>query len=380
MDGLIYLDNNSTTKTDERVLDAMIPFLRDWYGNASSSHYFGLNVKKKIDAARNEIANFVSAIDEEIIFTSGATEAVNIAIKGLAFSNLNNRRRLVTTATEHKAVLDTYKYLETRGFEISYLPVSSDGLIDFELFKATVDNETLLVSVMIVNNETGVIHNISDLVSYAKQWGVYFLCDATQAAGKLDINVENLGVDFLCFSGHKFYGPKGIGVLYISDRSKLRNKLQAQQHGGGHEFGLRSGTVNTPGIIGLAKACEIATSEMKQNAEYVGMLRDKLEMELLTSTDAFVNGNIIKRIYNTSNISFPGHDANVLIGRMKNFALSNGSACTSSVIEPSYVLRAMGVSESNAFSAIRFSLGKYNTLIDVEMTIKEMKKILEQTE
>lgn len=380
MSQLVYLDNNSTTKLDDRVLSVMMPFLTEFYGNASSSHYFGTNIRKKINEARSEVANFISALDNEIIFTSGATESINIAIKGLCFSNISNKRKIITVATEHKAVLDTYKFLEHHGFEVIYLPVNRDGLIDLDLFKSVVDDKTLLVSVMYVNNETGVIQDIKALSSYAKELNSFFFCDATQAAGKININTDYFDIDLLCFSGHKFHGPKGIGALYISNKSGLKNKLYPLIHGGGHENGLRSGTTNSPAIVGLAKACNIAKLEMKQNKEYVCSLRNELEKQLLTINNAVVNGNINDRIYNTTNICFQGQDANVLIGRMKNFAISNGSACTSLVIEPSHVLKAMGISDEDSFSSIRFSLSKYNGYEDIEITVREIKKLVEQTE
>lgn len=377
MDKLIYLDNNSTTKVDDRVVDAMLPFFREWYGNASSSHYFGINIKNKIKSARSQIAHFIGSFDKEVIFTSGATEAINIAIKGLSFSSINSRKKIVTVLTEHKAILDTYKHLEKYGFENIYVPVNSDGLIDFEFFKNVVDDSVLLVSIMLVNNETGVIQDIEQLANYAKERGAYFFCDATQAIGKMPINVESINTDFLCLSGHKFHAPKGIGVLYISSKSKLKRKLLPYQHGGGHEGGLRSGTIDTPHIIGLAQACEISSREMTYISEQVKNLRDELEKGLLTIKGTFVNGNIDRRIYNTSNICFPGQDANILIGRMKNFAFSNGSACTSMIIEPSHVLKAMGLDDEKAFSAIRFSLSKYNTKEEIEITIREIKKMVE---
>lgn len=377
MDKLIYLDNNSTTKIDDRIIEAMLPFFREWYGNASSSHYFGIGIKNKIKSARSQIAHFIGGFDEEIIFTSGATEAINIAVKGLAFSNTNSRKKIVTIETEHKAILDTYKHLEKYGFESIYVPVNSDGLINFDLFRSFVNDSVLLVSVMLVNNETGVIQDIKQLANYAKEQGAYFFCDATQAIGKMPVNVEALNTDFLCLSGHKFHAPKGVGVLYISSKSNLKRKLLPHQHGGGHEDGLRSGTIDTPHIIGLARACEISSLEMGQNSEQISRLRNELEKGLLSIKGSFVNGNIIQRIHNTSNICFPGQDANIIIGRMKNFAFSNGSACTSMVIEPSHVLRAMGLDDEKAFSAIRFSLSKYNTEEEIEITIREIKKMVE---
>jgi cysteine desulfurase len=271
-------------------------------------------------------------------------------------------------------VLDTCKHLETKGYEVTYLPVSKDGLIDLTELKNSIRVDTILVCVMYVNNETGVIQPIKDIASIAHEAGAFFMTDATQAAGKIEIDVDALGIDLLCLSGHKMYAPKGIGALYVRQRIN-KVKLPTFIHGGGHERGVRSGTLNVPGIVALAKACEIAQTEMSQDSEKISLLCDELENELLKIEGAFVNGNRENRIYNTTNICFPNVNANVLIGRMKNIAVSNGSACTSAVVEPSHVLSAMGLSEDEAFGSIRFSLGRYNTkdeVISATQLIKEL--------
>jgi cysteine desulfurase len=367
----IYIDYNSTTPIDTRVLEAMLPFLKDNFANSSSTHHFGQNINKKVKQAREQIADFIYAEPNELIFTSGATEAINIAIKGVAESYSNIGKHIITISTEHKAVLDTCKDLERKGFEISYIPVQKNGLIDLSKLEQSIRTDTILVSVMYVNNETGVIQPIKEISSIAHEKGALFMTDATQAAGKIEIDVNDLGVDLLCFSGHKMYAPKGIGALYV--RNKV--KLTPQIHGGGHEQGLRSGTLNVPGIIALAKACEISNQEMTENSKIISNLRDTLEKELLKLSNTFLNGDIENRMYNTTNICFKGQDANVLIGRMKNIAVSNGSACSSAIVEPSHVLKAMGLGDDDAFASLRFSLGKYNTIEDVETVIKKIKEL-----
>lgn len=361
---IIYFDNNATTQNDKRVLDAMLPFLTENFANPSSTHHFGISANEAIKKSRIQVAEFIRADENEIIFTSGATEAINIAIKGIAESYSIKGKHIITVSTEHYAVLDTCKHLETKGYEITYLPVSRDGLIDLTELKNAIREDTILVCVMYVNNETGVIQPIKNIASIAHEAGSLFITDATQAVGKIEIDVDALGVDLLCLSGHKMYAPKGIGALYV--RQQINTiKLPTFIHGGGHERGVRSGTLNVPGIIALAKACEIAQTEMKQDSERISALRDELENELLKIEGSFVNGNRENRIFNTTNICFPNVDANVLIGRMKNIAVSNGSACTSAVVEPSHVLTAMGLSEDEAFGSIRFSLGRYNTKEEV---------------
>lgn len=373
-DQLIYLDNNSTTRIDDRVIDKMIPLLKELYANASSSHYFGKTINQLIKDSRAEVSNLIGCDPNEIIFTAGATESINLALKGLALSPSFNRKKIVTICTEHKAVLDTCKNLENQGFEIVYLPVNNDGTVDMKVFASAIDSDTLLVTAMYVNNETGVIHAIEQMSELARKNGTLFFCDATQAFGKIPIDVNKLGIDLMCFSGHKFHAPKGVGGLYV--KNALRNKLLPQQSGGGQEFGIRSGTLNTAGIVGLGEACKISFYEMKTVEEKVEELRNLLEKELLKIPGTFINGNIKKRIYNTTSICFPNNDANVIIGRLKNIAVSNGSACTSLVVEPSHVLNSMGLSEDLALSAIRFSLSKFNTEAEIRKTVEEIKTVL----
>ena len=367
----IYLDYNSTTPTDPRVLEAMLPFLKDSFANSSSTHHFGQSINEKVKEAREQIADLINAEPNELIFTSGATEAINIVIKGVAESYSNKGNHIITISTEHKAVLDTCKDLEKKGFEVTYLPVQTNGLIDFEELQNAIRTDTILVSVMYVNNETGVIQPIKEIAYIAHEKGALFMTDATQAVGKLEIDVDDLGVDLLCFSGHKMYAPKGIGALYIRNKTKLTPQI----HGGGHEQGLRSGTLNVPGIMALAKTCEIANEEMDLNKRSISILRDKLETELLKLPNTSINGNIENRIFNTTNICFKGQDANVLIGRMKNIAVSNGSACSSAVVEPSHVLKAMGLIDDDAFASLRFSLGKFNTIEDIEIVIQKINEL-----
>jgi cysteine desulfurase len=366
-----YLDYNSTTPIDPRVLEAMLPFLKDNFANTSSTHYFGQTINESIYQARKQIADFINADSNELIFTSGATEAINIALKGVAESYSSKGKHIITVSTEHKAVLDTCKDLERKGFEVTYLLVKKNGLIDLAEFEKSIRPDTILVSVMHVNNETGVIQPIKEIADLVHKNGALFMTDATQAIGKIEIDVDELGIDLLCFSGHKMYAPKGIGALYV--RNKV--KLTPQIHGGGHEQGLRSGTLNVPGIIALAKACEIASQEMKQNQKTISDLRNELETELLKLPNTSLSGDSAKRIYNTTNICFKGQDANVLIGRMKDIAVSNGSACSSAIVEPSHVLKSMGLNDDEAFASLRFSLGKYNSVEDIETVVKKIKEL-----
>jgi cysteine desulfurase len=376
MNKYIYIDYNSTTPVDSTVLDAMLPYLQNNFANPSSSHHFGLQINEKVKKARQQIADFLNAEASELVFTSGATEAINLALKGVAEGYSNKGKHIVTVSTEHKAVLDTCQDLEKKGFEITYLSVNKDGLIDLEELKQALRHDTILVSVMLVNNETGVIQPIAEIAEIVRENGSLMMTDATQAVGKLPVNVEQLGVDLLCFSGHKMYAPKGIGALYVR-QSDRKSKIIAQTHGGGHENGMRSGTLNVPGIIALAKACEIAECEMVANREKITSLRNHLESELLELPGTFVNGHNTQRAYNTTNICFEGQDANMIIGKMKNVAVSNGSACSSSVIEPSHVLRAMNLNEDQAFGSIRFSLGKYNTMDEIHAVLEEIIKVIQ---
>lgn len=373
--GLIYIDNNATTPVDKRVFDAMLPFLMDNFANASSTHHFGISANETVKKARVQVADLIGAEESEIVFTSGSTESINIALKGVAINYSAKGRHIITVSTEHPAVLDTCLYLESNGYEITYLQVSKDGLIDLNQVQNSLRSDTILVCVMYVNNETGVIQPIKEVAYLAHKAGAFFMTDATQAVGKIEINVDDLGIDLMCLSGHKIYGPKGIGALYVRQHNN-KVKLSAFIHGGGHEKGLRSGTLNVPGIVALGKACEIAKHEMKQDAERITTLRNELENELLKIGRTFINGNHGNRIFNTTNICFQGRDASVIIGKMKNVAVSNGSACASAVIKPSHVLTAMDIAEDDALGSIRFSLGKFNTLAEVKEVVKIISKSL----
>lgn len=366
---MIYLDNNATTKIDTRVLEAMVPFLTDNFANAASTHPFGLGAYEAVKNARQQVADLIGSETNEIIFTSGATEAINLAIKGVAENYCNKGKHIITVKTEHKAVLDTCEYLETKGFEVTYLPVQADGLIDLQVLKEAIRADTILVSVMLVNNEIGVIQPVKEIADIAHEAGAIFMTDGTQAVGKIEVDVDDLGIDLMCFSGHKMYAPKGVGALFFRQRRPRRVKLEALIHGGGHERSLRSGTLNVPGIIALGKACEIAKTEMSENQDKIKDLRDYLETELLKIDDTKVNGNRSQRIYSTSNILFKGVDSDAIIMGLEGIAVSNGSACTSASIDPSHVLMALGLSENNAFSCIRFSLSKYNTRNELEILI-----------
>jgi cysteine desulfurase len=342
----------------------MMPFLTTNFANAASTHRFGVSAHEAVKKARQQVADLIGADTHEIVFTSGATEAINLAIKGVAEGYSEKGKHIVTVTTEHSAVLDTCKYLEAKGYEVTYLPVQKDGLLDLDLVKNAIRTDTILVSVMHVNNETGVIQPIKEISKLVHANESLFMSDCTQSVGKIPVNVDELGIDLLCFSGHKIYAPKGIGSLFIRQR-KNRIKIPAILHGGGHERGMRSGTLNVPGIIGLGKACEIALMEMEENEKKIRKLRDELEKELLQIEDTFINGNKDQRLYNVTNICFKGVDSEALIMSLSDPAndqpmiiVSNGSACTAASIDPSHVLLAIGLDETSAFNSIRFSLGK----------------------
>lgn len=369
------MDYSATTPVDPIVLETMLPFLKQNFANPSSAHFLGKNINEKINEARNSIATLINSDSSEIIFTSGATEAINIGIKGLVENYLDKGKHIVTVSSEHKAVIDTCKELENKGYEVTYLPVLKNGMVDLLELEQSIRHDTILVCVMYVNNETGVIQPIKKISELAHNKGALFMTDATQAVGKLPIDIHDLDIDLLSFSGHKIYGPKGVGALFFRRRGR-KVKLSPQIHGGGHEQGLRSGTLNVPGIIALGKACEIANSEMQQNENTILKLRDRLEKELLQIPNTYLNGDKKNRIFNISNICFVGQDANVLIGRLKNVAVSNGSACSSAIVEPSHVLSAMMLSNEDAFASLRFSLGKFNTLDDVNKVIEKLKLLI----
>ncbi|KRD61146.1 cysteine desulfurase IscS [Flavobacterium sp. Root935] len=360
----IYLDNNATTRVDERVLKAMLPYFTDLYANSTSQHIAGLTVKEVVENAAWQTADLINADAEEIIFTSGATEAINLAIKGLADQD---RKHIVTIATEHKAVLETCAFRENIGFTVTYLQTSSDGILDIKLLEEILTDKTLVFIGMFSNNETGVIQNIAEISKILKAKNVLFFCDATQAIGKIQIDVKSLGIDLLALSAHKFYGPKGVGALYISAKAKL--KLTSQILGGGQQRKLRSGTLNVPGIIGLGKACEIAVNELEEDQYRIELLRNKLESGLLQFEGSFVNGNTQNRICNTSNLCFPGVNSEQLIMALGTISVSNGASCSAVTSEPSHVLKAMGLSDEEALSSIRFSLGRFTTEEEIDIVI-----------
>lgn len=369
---IIYLDNNATTHSDKRVIEAIKPYYNFYYSNASSSYDFAKNSFRAISESRDCISRLIGSNKEEIYFTSGATESINFALKGLALHPNNKKKHIITCVTEHKAVLETCNYLESIGFEIDYLPVNNDGIIDLELLKSLIRLNTLLVCLMWVNNETGVIHPIEEIGKITKEANVYFVCDGTQGIGKIPIDVMISNIDILCFSGHKMYAPKGIGGLYINQSITKKNKIQPLIHGGGQENGLRSGTHNVPLIAGLGKAFEIAKKEMEINRAHIENLRDILEKALLKIDGSFINGKNALRIYNTINICIPNFDTEIFIGMNKDIAVSNGSACNSALIEPSHVLLAMGLSNDNAMSSIRISLGKDNKIEEIESFLERI--------
>lgn len=369
----IYFDNNATTQVDRSVFEAMAPFFLDIYANAHSHSHVGIEVNKAVERARSQVSNLIGAEDNEIIFTSGATESINMALKGIAALNVGRGNHIITVTTEHRAILDTCKHLESEGFEITYLGVDHTGKIKIEELKAAMRSDTILVCVMQVNNETGVIQPIKEIAALVRTTDALFFTDATQAVGKIDIDVQELDVDFLCLSGHKMHAPKGIGALYVKSGVKIPTYI----HGGGQEKGLRSGTLNVPGIIALGAACRIAKAEMLENAQRIGALRDQLERGLLHIPGTSVNGSIERRIYNITNICFKGNEASVLMGRMKDIAVSNGSACTSAIEAPSHVLLAMGLNADDASASIRFSLGKFNKEEEVARVIDTLSQLIQ---
>ena len=369
----IYLDYSATTPTDPRVAEAMIPYLTQHYGNpASRSHPFGWTAEKAVENAREEVAKLVNADPREIVWTSGATESNNLAIKGAANFYSGKGKHIVTIQTEHKAVIDTVRELERVGFEATYLAPESNGLVDLEKFRAALRPDTVLASVMLVNNEIGVIQDIEAIGNICREQGVIFHVDAAQATGKVAIDLEKLPVDLMSFSAHKTYGPKGIGALYV--RRKPRIRLEAQMHGGGHERGLRSGTLATHQIVGIGEAFRIAREEMELENARIRRLRDRLLAGLQDIEEVYVNGDIKQRVPHNLNISFNYVEGESLIMAVKDIAVSSGSACTSASLEPSYVLRALGRSDELAHSSIRFTIGRFTTEEEIDYTIDLMRK------
>jgi len=369
----IYLDNNATTPMEPRVLEAMLPFFTKYFGNASSrTHSFGWEADAAVEYAREQVAYLINAEPQEIVFTSGATEADNLALKGIFEMYQSKGNHIITVKSEHKAVLDSCKHLQKMGADITYLDVEADGLIDIAILEEAINARTILISVMYANNETGVIQPVKEIAAIAKKKGVLFFSDATQAVDKIPVDVIKDGIDLMSFSAHKMYGPKGTGALYVR-RKNPRVRIAAQTDGGGHERGMRSGTLNVPGIVGFGKACELARIEMKKDGERMCKLRNKLEAELLKTGRAFINGNTEHRLPNVSNMSFENVNGVDLISQLnKNIALSSGSACTSGTNEPSYVLKAMGLTDEMARSSLRFGLGRFTTEEEIDYTIGQL--------
>ena len=369
----IYLDYSATTPVDPRVAEKMIPYLTELFGNpASRSHAYGWDAEAAVRHAREQVAALVNADAREIVWTSGATESNNLAIKGAAEFLQGKGKHLITVKTEHKAVLDTMRELERRGFEVTYLDVQQDGMLDLEQFKAALRPDTILASVMYVNNEIGVIQDIAALGEICRERGILFHVDAAQATGKVDIDLDKLKVDLMSFSAHKTYGPKGIGALYV--RRKPRVRLEAQMHGGGHERGLRSGTLATHQIVGMGEAFEIARLSMGTENERIRMLRERLRAGFADLDETYVNGDLERRVPHNLNVSFNYVEGESLLMAIKDIAVSSGSACTSASLEPSYVLRALGLSDEMAHSSIRFSIGRFTTVEDIDFTVKLIKE------
>ncbi|MFP3891267.1 IscS subfamily cysteine desulfurase [uncultured Ralstonia sp.] len=373
----IYMDYSATTPVDPRVVDKMIPYLRESFGNpASRSHPFGWEAEKAVETAREQVAALVNADPREIVWTSGATESDNLAIKGAANFYSSKGKHIITVKTEHKAVLDTTRELERQGFEVTYLDVKDNGLIDIDVFKQAIRPDTILASVMMVNNEIGVIQDIEQLGEICREKGVIFHVDAAQATGKVVIDLQKLKVDLMSFSAHKTYGPKGIGALYV--RRKPRIRIEAQMHGGGHERGMRSGTLATHQIVGMGEAFRIAQEEMATENERIRMLRDRLYRGLNTMEEVYVNGDMEHRVPHNLNISFNFVEGESLIMAIKDVAVSSGSACTSASLEPSYVLRALGRNDELAHSSIRFTVGRFTTEEEVDYVIELLKSKIDK--
>ena len=367
----VYMDNHATTPVDSRVLEAMLPFFTEQFGNASSrNHAFGWEAEAAVDRARETIADLIGAASpREIVFTSGATESDNLALKGVAEAYSRKGDHIVTCVIEHKAVLDSCKALEKQGFRVSYLPVDANGLVTCERVREALTEKTVLISIMAANNEIGTIQPIKEIGRIANEKGILFHTDAAQAVGKIPIDVEEIGADLLSISGHKMYGPKGVGALYVRSK-KPPIKLQPIIDGGGHERGMRSGTLNVPGIVGLGMACKIAGKEMAAEAERLAILREQLKSGILNHLDeVYVNGHATQRLPGNMNMSFAYVEGESLLMALKDIAVSSGSACTSASLEPSYVLRALGVADELAHTSIRFGLGRFNTAEEINYTV-----------
>jgi cysteine desulfurase len=384
----IYMDYHATTPMDPRVFEAMKPYFLQTFGNAASrNHSFGWEAEEAVEKSRKQIASLIGATAKEIVFTSGATESNNLALKGVAEMYAEKGNHIITAATEHKAILDTCKRLEKHGVRVTYLPVQTNGLVDLEQLQAAITDKTILISIMYANNEIGVIQPIAELGKIAKSKGVLLHTDATQAVGKVPVNVIKDNVDLMSMSGHKMYGPKGVGALYVRRKSP-RVQITSQMDGGGHERGMRSGTLNVPGIVGLGEACALCQAEMPEESKRMAFLRDKLRDKLQSELDeTYINGTMEHRLPNNLNISFAYVEGESLLMGINDIAVSSGSACTSATLEPSYVLKALGAGDDLAHSSIRFGLGRFNTeeevdyvaakVIDVVRKLRELSPLYE---
>ena len=375
----IYLDNCATTPMDERVLDSMLPFFTKYFGNAAShSHAYGWQAEEAVKQAREQVAELIGATENEIVFTSGATESDNLALKGIFESHKTKGNHIITVKTEHKAVLDSCIHLEKNGAEVTYLPVNRNGLIDLDELENSIRTTTILIAVMYANNETGVVQPIKEISKISHKNQILFFTDATQAIGKIPIKVIEDDIDLMAFSAHKMYGPKGAGALFVR-RKNPRVKLIAQKDGGGHERGMRSGTLNVPAIVGFGKAAQLCQMNMGDDAANTRRLCDKLEQELLKTKRVFINGDIKHRLPNVSNMSFANKNAVQLISNLsKDIALSSGSACTSGSQEPSFVLKAMHLTDQEAYSTLRFGLGRFTTEEEIDFTIRQFVQLLRE--
>jgi cysteine desulfurase len=373
----IYLDNHATTPLDPRVLQAMLPYFTEHFGNAASrNHAFGWQAEEAVEKARKQIASLVGANAKEIVFTSGATESNNLAIKGVAQMYAEKGNHIITAATEHKAVLDTSKHLEKEGIRVTYLPLQADGLIDVDMLRESITDKTILVSIMYANNEIGVLQPIAEIGKLCKERGVLFHTDATQAVGKVPVNVIQDNIDLMSISAHKMYGPKGVGALYVRRKSP-RVQVTAQMDGGGHERGMRSGTLNVTGIVGLGEACAICHREMPEESQRLCRLRDKLRAKLESELDeVFINGSMEHRLPNNLNMSFAYVEGESLLMGINDVAVSSGSACTSATLEPSYVLKALGVGDDLAHTSIRFGIGRFNTEEEIDYVANRMIEVV----
>jgi cysteine desulfurase len=373
----IYLDNNATTPMDPRALDEMLPYFTDKFGNAASrTHSYGWEAEEAVDIAREQVAGLIGAHPNEIVFTSGATEAVNLAMKGLIEADQRFHKHVITVSTEHKAVLDTCKHLESKQVSVTYLPVGSDGIVDLQQLEEAITGDTVMIAVMYANNETGVVQPVREIAAIAKKHNALFMTDATQAVGKIPVNVQDDGIDLLAFSAHKLYGPKGIGALYVRKRNPAV-LLTAQIDGGGHERNMRSGTLNVPAIVGFGKACELCSEEMGADSVRMEKLRNAFEVQLADIGGIVVNGATESRLPHTTNLSFEGIDGEKMIFEAGNdIAFSRSSACTSATLEPSYVLKAMGLSDESIHCSFRFTFGRFSTEEHVEHAATVLSKIV----